>query len=349
MYSTCLYCHSRLGSNEVIEGFPVGQRLAFDGERGRLWVVCPGCGRWNLTPLESRWDAIEQCERLFRGSPLRAYTNNIGLARVANAVELIRVGRPLPPEFAAWRFGRQLRRRRIRGVAAQVGSTVAANVGLIVGGALLTAATVSGLALALVPGLWLVDQIDEYVNYERIVGRIRVQAGFAGDVRLKHVGRMELLTTPRSTRWGLHVAHDRGMDDLDGAAAVQTGSQLLAWVNRHGASPDELSRAVSLIADAGGPARFVARAKRLHEERRRSGTVFHDDRVGALGLVSVERLALEIAMNEDAERQALQGELELLEQAWRDAEEIAAIADGLLLPGSVSDAVARLRRGREDA
>ncbi len=217
------------------------------------------------------------------------------------------------------------------------------------GTALLTAAAATGLALVLVPSLWLVDQIDEYVNYERVVGRIRVRAGFAGDVRLKHVGRMELLTTPRSTRWGLHVAHDRGMDDLDGAAAVQTGSQLLAWVNRHGASPDELRGAVSMIADAGGPTRFVARAKRLHEERRRSGTIFHDDRVGALGLVRVEQLALEIAMNEDAERQAMGGELELLEQAWRDAEEIAAIADGLLLPGSVSDAVARFRRGRDGA
>ena len=44
----------------------------------------------------------------------------------------------------------------------------------------------------------------------------------------------------------------------------------------------------------------------------------------------VDRLALEMAANEDAERRALRGELEQLEEAWREAEEIAAIADHLL-------------------
>jgi hypothetical protein len=44
----------------------------------------------------------------------------------------------------------------------------------------------------------------------------------------------------------------------------------------------------------------------------------------------VDRLALEMAANEDTERRALEGELAELEAAWRDAEEIAAIADTLL-------------------
>ncbi len=60
MYSTCLFCHAALGRNEVIEPFPVGRRLAFDAARGRLWVVCQKCGRWNLTPVEERWEAIEE-------------------------------------------------------------------------------------------------------------------------------------------------------------------------------------------------------------------------------------------------------------------------------------------------
>jgi hypothetical protein len=42
-----------------------------------------------------------------------------------------------------------------------------------------------------------------------------------------------------------------------------------------------------------------------------------------------DRLALEMAANEDTERRALEGELEELEAAWREAEEIAAIADSL--------------------
>jgi hypothetical protein len=44
----------------------------------------------------------------------------------------------------------------------------------------------------------------------------------------------------------------------------------------------------------------------------------------------VDRHALEMAANEDAERRALEGELRVLEHAWRQAEEIAAIADDLL-------------------
>lgn len=59
MYSTCLFCSEDLGSNEAIEHFPVGRRLAFDAAKGRLWVVCRKCERWNLTPLEERWEAIE--------------------------------------------------------------------------------------------------------------------------------------------------------------------------------------------------------------------------------------------------------------------------------------------------
>ena len=42
------------------------------------------------------------------------------------------------------------------------------------------------------------------------------------------------------------------------------------------------------------------------------------------------RLALEMAANEDAERRALLGELNTLKEAWREAEEVAAIADHLL-------------------
>lgn len=39
-----------------------------------------------------------------------------------------------------------------------------------------------------------------------------------------------------------------------------------------------------------------------------------------------------MALHEEQERRALEGELKALEAAWRRAEEIAAIADDLLLP-----------------
>src|SRR5688500_8471705 len=89
MYSTCLFCNHGLGSNEAIEAFPVGRRLAFDQQRGRLWVVCRHCEKWNLTPLEERWDAIESCERRFRDTRKRVSTDNIGLARLSEGLELV--------------------------------------------------------------------------------------------------------------------------------------------------------------------------------------------------------------------------------------------------------------------
>lgn len=40
-------------------------------------------------------------------------------------------------------------------------------------------------------------------------------------------------------------------------------------------------------------------------------------------------LALEMALHEEFERRALEGELALLESRWREAEEIAGVADAL--------------------
>ena len=68
-------------------------------------MVCRRCERWNLTPLEERWEAVEACERLFEETRLRVSTENIGLARHAEGLELVRIGRPLRPEFAIGNWG----------------------------------------------------------------------------------------------------------------------------------------------------------------------------------------------------------------------------------------------------
>src|SRR2546423_8303901 len=133
MFASCLFCNGSLGENDSIESFPIGRRLAFDSKKGRLWVVCERCARWNLSPLDERWDAIDQCERGFRSTTLRVSTGNIGLARLADGLELVRIGAPLRPEFAAWRYGTRFnRRRRYTQLAAVSGAaaTVAAGVAL---------------------------------------------------------------------------------------------------------------------------------------------------------------------------------------------------------------------------
>ena len=143
MYTACLYCSKSLGSNEVIELFPVGRRLAFDGARGRLWVVCPSCQRWCLTPIDERWEAIEACERAFRSARVRASTAEISLVRLPEGLELVRVGAPLIPEMAAWRYGREFSARRRRALALGAGALGVGAVGASV-------ALSSGLAAAYV-------------------------------------------------------------------------------------------------------------------------------------------------------------------------------------------------------
>src|ERR1700712_3764436 len=125
MYSTCLFCNADLGRNEAIEAFPVGRRLAFDAAKGRLWVVCRACERWNLTPLEERWEAIEACERAFRATRLRVSTEEIGLARLREGLGRVRIGAPQRPEMAAWRYGDQFGRRTRRNVLLGTASAAA--------------------------------------------------------------------------------------------------------------------------------------------------------------------------------------------------------------------------------
>jgi hypothetical protein len=65
-------------------------------------------------------------------------------------------------------------------------------------------------------------------------------------------------------------------------------------------------------------------------------------------LPDLTRIALEIAVSEESERRALDGELAQLEAAWREAEEVAAIADELLLPAFVGQFLRRHRPPRGD-
>jgi len=66
-------------------------------------------------------------------------------------------------------------------------------------------------------------------------------------------------------------------------------------------------------------------------------------KTGLYGLTSVDRLGLEMALHEESERRAMEGELTLLAAAWRDAEEIAAISDDMLLPENVQSSLDRMR------
>ncbi len=142
MYRHCISCSADLGANEALEAFPVGGRIAFDGARGRLWAVCPRCARWNLSPIEERWEAVEEAERRFADARLRVQSENVGMAKLPDGTRLIRVGAAVPGELAAWRYGGQLLRRR-RGYLIATGAAV--GIGMAAVGGLAAAGVGMGL------------------------------------------------------------------------------------------------------------------------------------------------------------------------------------------------------------
>ncbi|MDF1503829.1 hypothetical protein [Roseisolibacter sp. H3M3-2] len=335
MYRRCLFCHGDLGANEALEAFPVGRRVAYDAAKGRLWVVCPACERWNLTPLDARWEAMEEAERLYRDTRLRVATDNVGLARLRDGTELVRVGRPLRPEMAAWRYGDQFGRRRRRGLAAVgVGAAAAVAAAPEAVPALLTGLWSGGIFVAgyVAGGVQLPYQAaKEWLLSERVLARVPL--GAAGDgagtvgVRVRHA-RESALVPAGPDGVALRLAHDGGESLLEGAAATRALGVLLARANAWGAAAPQVREAVRAIDERGDALSWLHTAAR--RSSRPGGRVMAEwRRVGAFALTPVERLAVEMALHEDAERRVLEGELALLEDAWRDAEEVAAIADGL--------------------
>lgn len=353
MFSTCLFCNGPLGANESIESFPVGRRIAFDAKKGRLWVVCARCARWNLSPLDERSDAIDQCERAYRSTTLRVSTDNIGLARLGEGLELVRIGAPLRPEFAAWRYGSRFNQRRRRVQFATAGGvTAAAALGVAVAPTLAPYLLTGTISIIAIPGLTTIMgaipmagllAARDYWREDRIVARLPAPAtdksahapAFAFEreqplvVRANKIGSSTLELQPDGSAT-LHVVHDGGVACYEGTAALQTASVLIASSNRLGASDGQVRSAVSRIERSGDAAGYLASVSHLGATRGRVMSLLNFYRqLGALRLDPAERLALEMAMHEETERRALEGELALLAAAWQEAEVIAAIADEL--------------------
>ena len=336
MYRHCIYCSAALGANEALEAFPVGRTVAFDEARGRLWAVCGRCARWNLSPIEERWEAIENAERLFRDTRLRAQSENVGLAKLRDGTRLIRVGDALQGELAAWRYGSTLEQRRKQYLMV----TAVAGVGAV--------ALLGGIAWAGMGGMMgIVGNMWHDYRRKRVVHQLPASSspdGRSHTIRRWQIEGAWLGEDPHDDGIVLHVP---GVDrdkpkidwggnpryDLDGVLAL-TGQHArralersLVGVNEKGGKRDQLRDAVGLIT-ARSPEEYIRQTartrvflgKRKGEEHRR--------------IAPVHSLALEMALHEEQERRALAGELGTLEAAWRDAEAIANLADRLALEGS---------------
>jgi len=373
MYTTCIFCHGDLARNEAIEEFPVGRRLAFDGAKGRLWVVCRRCERWNLSPLETRWEAIEACERAFESTRMRVASDNIGLAKLKEGLELVRVGDPVRQEFAAWRYGDQFGRRRRRAML-MTGAAATAG-GVFVAGGIL-----AGLAAS---GFWFsVPQLLGNLYRNRVVLRVKDGIGEPIRVQRKHLYTSRLVPSDGAAGWDLHVDHIPGWDKrarkrrrknrrhtmiVHGSEALGLAGQLMAQANRRGGGRRAVHAAVARIEEAGHPEAFLPRAadlalrdvsklprskkkvtERLWANEKRMAHIAQPLAGSLAGLKVDVRLAIEMATHEQAEREALEGELKELEARWREAEEIARIADSLLVPESVDGFIAGERSRIDD-
>jgi hypothetical protein len=346
MYSTCIFCNHSLGRNEALEIFPVGRRISFDAAKGRLWVICRKCERWNLSPLEIRWAVIEECERLFRDTRLRVTTDNIGLAKLPEGLELVRLGKPMRGEFAAWRYGDQFGRRRRRSMIYTTAGVGAVGV-IVIGGA--------ALGASLGGGYWGYSQLIRWVMNERIASRIRhPETDEKIKVQLKHLEKSRFIPTGGPGEWELHVNYARGWSSgfssgsgetlvYRGEDAVDIAGKLMARANRSGGSKKTIDQAVRRIESVGDPESFLNEAVRESERLRHEKAGDNPKKLakataGSLAKLPGDiRLAIEMATHEEAERRAMEGELETLETAWREAEEIAGIADSLLVPVEVDE------------
>jgi hypothetical protein len=346
VYRNCIFCSADFGTNDAVEAFPVGRQLAFDGWRGRLWAVCPTCARWNLAPIEERWEAVEQAEKLFRDARLRVQSENVGLARLPDGTRLVRVGQAVPGELAAWRYGTQLLRRRKRYYVVAGAGAVA---GVTAWGGL-SALGFGGI------GMWMGFSWVQSRWNQRVLYRIPAADDPAGrgiTVRRWHVPGLRLAgATGNDIRLEIRDAHRgkptgwrdsvnaRSKDTvvISGNAARAALARTMVLVNRKGATADSLKEADRILTDAGS-------AERVLREAALGGA--------ALGkkagpnpeiLKGPGALAFEMALHEASERHALEGELAALEAAWKEAEEIAAIADALPGEAAVNRLLDRLVR-----
>lgn len=291
-----------------------GHRLAYDLQKGRLWTVCPACSRWNLTPMEDRWETLEACERAVRDhGRVRLETPNLALITVG-AGELIRVGGPPRTEFVDWRYGSRLTGGGIR------------------------------------PGFWarLLARLPEpppegYDPYRGVYGMVDQTPWLASPFldaasslsylfsQLPLAPRCPSCRRPLAVRpWdfqrvtlvpegaGVEVLARCGFCDQEVAVPVREARPVLR-LGLGLVTPPRILRSVAEVAAEeldrlGGPGGLLSA---LSRERSLLGELGDETRAGIL-----------IALDEIAEAEALEAE-------WREAEELAAIADGELteIPG----------------
>jgi len=328
MFTHCTFCHRPFEENESLEHLRAGREIAYDPAQGRLWHVCRSCRRWTLAPIEERWEALEELERLVSDrSRLLAETDNVALLKSAD-LKIVRVGRTNLREEAWWRFGREFKRRRGIHQAWRAAG---------IGGA--AALSLTGTAGAMGGGLGLywvwrlarrAPELGRRLKFGRTAWRGRATCVACGTT----IRRIPFTDAPRlsvslddegtpTVRHRCLVCRTSPRASgfyLRGPEGEHVLRRALAHTNYAGATEAELGYATNAIESAGSTTLLVRRVA--------------NQRAGIGKLPTPDSLALEIALNEETERRMLEMELAELEARWKVEEELAAIVDGELTPVS---------------
>jgi hypothetical protein len=108
---------------------------------------------------------------------------------------------------------------------------------------------------------------------------------------------------------------------------------MMPLINRSGGSRRQRAKALALLESLKDPLDMFGHAAHHWPGRLRSMPIH-------------ARLALEMAANEQVERDNVEGDLESLAEAWHEAEETAAIADSLLIPDWMDSLIGRWKSDR---
>jgi hypothetical protein len=285
-----------------LEHLPLGTRVAYDLERGRLWQVCGSCRRWSLIPLDARWESLEELEAIVEGSAARGLgfsgrvrllgkTDHISLLRIGT-LEVIRVGRSGLIEEALWRYGgpaartptmlRELRaswRRKRFGTLAWKGERACQGCGHV----FTELSFWDRKILVLTPEVESGRSIDSFSLARRCPLCREVHQG------------------------GLH---------LSGVEADFALARIMAFERPMGSPRGLIEGAVRVIQDVGGPSALIRLVSR------------HGRQLG--DLPPLGSVAVEIYGAEAREKALLSLEAAVLDTRWREEELLAALVDGEL-------------------
>jgi hypothetical protein len=280
--------------------------------------VCDRCHGWNLWWRDERWEVLVELERLAHDRARVLYeTDHISLLQ-ANSRQLVRVGPAPRREEAWWRYGRRLRRRhdRFRSPLTRIGTAAYS--------------TVSSLGVSIgLSGITgdfrgTMNKYADVLRWRRFggtawAGRAPCPNCSSVLIRLFFFKSPDLILMPaeggaaaigmpctRCDPWTVEKTFQ-----FDTSSSEPVLRRVLAWQNIGGAARSELNRSIRLIESAGSANEFV---KQLADERLPLHTMGR-----------TRRLALEMAMNERAERERLAREAAGLDARWQRAEELSGL------------------------